>query len=36
MTNKQHLTQENLDWLRKGNLKREIESLLIAAPNNAI
>ena len=23
-------------WLRKGNLKREIESLLIAALNNAI
>ena len=23
-------------WLRKGNLKREIESLLIAAQNNAI
>ena len=23
-------------WLRKGNLKRETESLLIAAQNNAI
>ena len=23
-------------WLRKGNFKRETESLLIAAPNNAI
>ena len=28
--------QETWTWLRKGNLKRETESLLIAAPNNAI
>ena len=30
-TNKENLTRENLGMARKGNLKREIESLLIAA-----
>ena len=28
--------QKTWTWLRKGNFKRETESLLIAAPNNAI
>ena len=28
--------QKTWIWLRKGNLKREMESLLIAAQNNAI
>ena len=28
--------QKTLTWLRKGNLKRETESLLIAAQDNAI
>ena len=28
--------EETWTWLRKGNLKRETESLLIAAQNNAI
>ena len=27
-------TSKNWTWLRKGNLKREIESLLTAAQNN--
>ena len=36
MTNKQHFTPENLDLAKKGNLKRETESLLIAAQDNAI
>ena len=27
---------KTLTWLRKGNLKREIESLKIAAQNNAV
>ena len=31
-----NLIRENLDMLRKQNLKREIEFLLIAAQNNAI
>ena len=35
-TNKRNLTLEDLTWLRKGNLKRETESLLQAAQNNAI
>ena len=29
-------TRKTWTWLRKGNFKREIESLLIAAQNNAI
>ena len=33
--NKQHLTRENLDLAKKGNIKRETESLLIVAQNNA-
>ena len=37
MTNKQHVTHEKIrTWLRKGNLKRETESLQITAQNNAI
>ena len=28
--------EKTLTWLRKGNLKRETESLLIAAPNNTV
>ena len=28
--------EKTLTWLRKGNLKRETESILIAAQNNAI
>ena len=35
-TNKQHLTRETWILLRKRNLKRETESLLITAQNNAI
>ena len=34
-TNK-HLTRENLDGAKKRKLRRETESLLIAAQNNAI
>ena len=30
------MTSHQWTWLRKGNLKREIESLQIAAQNNAI
>ena len=33
---KTNITWENLNMARKGNLKRETESLLIAAQNNAI
>ena len=36
VTNKSPLTWENLDMAKKGNLKRETESLLIATQNNAI
>ena len=36
MTNKQHHTWENLGVAKKGNLKKEIESLQIAAQNNTI
>ena len=36
MTNKQHLTRQNLDMSKTGNLKRETESLLIAVQNNTI
>ena len=36
MTNKRHLTRENVDVAKKGNLKRETESLLEAAQNNTI
>ena len=36
MTNKQYFTRQNLDMAKKGNFKRETESLLIAAQNNAI
>ena len=36
MTNKRNLTPENLKIPKKGNIKREIESLLIVAKNNAI
>ena len=36
MSYKQHLTPENLDLAKKGNLKRETESLLIASQDNAI
>ena len=36
MTNKWHLIQKKWIWLRKGNFKRETESLLIAAQNNVI
>ena len=32
----QHITRENLTWLRKGSLKRETGSVLIAAQNNTI
>ena len=35
-TNKRNLTQENLNIVKKENLKRETESLLIAAQNNTI
>ena len=35
-TNKQHLHDKTWTWPRKGNFKRETESLLIAAQNNAI
>ena len=35
-TNKWHLKRKTWMWLRKGNLKRESEFLLIAAQNNAI
>ena len=31
-----HLTRQNLTWLREGNFKRETESLLIAAQDNAV
>ena len=31
-----HLTGENLDLAKKGNLKRETESLFIAAQDNTI
>ena len=34
MTNKQYITRQNLAWLRKGNFKRETESLLIAAQDS--
>ena len=33
---KRHLTDKTWTWLRKGNFKRETESLLIAAQNNAV
>ena len=35
-TNKRNFTEGTWTWLRKGNLKRETESFLIAARNNAI
>ena len=35
-TKRQHFTRENLDVAKKKNLKREIESLLVAAQNNVI
>ena len=35
-TNIRNLTRENLNMTKKGNLKREIGYLLIAAQNNAI
>ena len=35
-TNRRHLTRENVYGEKKGNRKREIESLLIVAQNNAI
>ena len=35
-TKKRHLTRGNLNVAKKGNLKRETESLLIASQNNAI
>ena len=35
-TNKRHLTRENLDVAKKGNFKRETESLLTASQNNAM
>ena len=35
-TNKRNLTQENLHVAKKGDLKKETESLHIAAQNNAI
>ena len=34
VTDKRHLTRENLDMAKKGNLERETESLLIAAQKN--
>ena len=36
MTNKQHCTRVNIEVAKKGKLLREIESLLIATPNNTI
>ena len=36
MTNKQHLTPENMDMSKKRKLQREKESLLIAAQSNTI
>ena len=36
MTNKQHLTRENLDMAKKRKLERETESLLIEAQNNTV
>ena len=35
-TNKRHLTRENVNVAKKKNVKRDTESLLIAAQNNAI
>ena len=35
-SNKRNVTQEDLDMAKKGHLKRETESFLIAAQNNAI
>ena len=35
-TNQQNLTQKIWTWLKKANLKRENDSLLKAAQNNAI
>ena len=35
-TNKQHITLENMTWLRKGHFKRETEYFLIAVQNNNI
>ena len=34
--NNEKLIRENLSWLRKCNIKRENESILIAAQNHAI
>ena len=33
---KRQTSEKTWIWLRKGNLKRETESLLIAAQNNAL
>ena len=36
MTNRQHLTRQNLDMAKKRKFKRETESFLMAAQNSAI
>ena len=36
MTNKQHLTQENMGLAKKRNIKRETKSLLLPEKNNGV